>query len=249
MRTYCTTRPHWWSCIAATLILASACGAASTDEKGRRLPSDEQVVADVMPSDHNNVIEVSTVADKKGEAYLHPRDLSWYFDRGVVVRRKAHLDDLPDVVLVVGGLARYVYNGDAYEYSKFLVNYNEYDGIPKPDDDELEDLVSGRLAEVFVSRDHNVLEVSDLQLVRDERWTWHSPTSFSTPFLIHYRFRTSNTSVEERKNRFTIRFYKQAVDQPIHALMATELDSNVLGIEEFDAEQLAAMKTLRTATR
>lgn len=199
-----------------------------------------------MPRDRENVIDVSTIDGRTGKAYFHGEDLSWYFDRGVVIRRKANLADLPDTVLVVGGLARYVYNGNSYEYSRFLVSYNEYEGIPRPSDGELAEIVENRLAEVFVSREHLVVGVDGIQQVPDGRWAWHSPTSFSVPFTIHYRYRTSNTSIDEHNDVFDIRFYRKNVKSPIHALMATERERMVLGAETLDADDIDAMKTLRS---
>lgn len=235
-----------WAAAVLLFTAMSACSADATDTEGRALPDDAQVIRDVMPRDRENVLDVATVDGSSGEAYFHGEDLSWYFDRGVVVRRKANIEGLPDTVLVVGGLARYVYDGNGYQYSKFLVSYNEYEGIPRPSDKELIELVEDRLAEVFVSREHLVVAVDHVGLAEDARWTWHSPTSFSVPFSIRYRYRTSNTSIDDRDDVLDIRFYKQTIDSPIHALMATERERTVLNTETLTANDIDAMKTLRT---
>ena len=237
----------FWAFVVTLLSASvSACSPDLTDSEGRVLPDDSQIIRDVMPSDRENVIDVSTVDGRSGEAYFHGEDLSWYFDRGVVIRRKANLADLPDTVLVVGGLARYVYNGNSYEYSRFLVGYNEYEGVPRPSDGELAELVESRLAEVFVSREHLVVGVDGVQQVPDRRWTWHSPTSFSVPFAIRYRYRTSNASIDERDDIFDIRFYRESANSPIRALTATERERTVLSTATFDANDIDAMKTLRS---
>jgi len=235
-----------WMLAAALSAAVSACGASAKDPEGRLLPDDAQVIRDVTPRDREGVIDVATVDGSSGEAYFHSGDLAWYFDRGVVVRRKANIAGLPDAVLVVGGLARYVYNGNSYEYAKLLVSYNEYEGIPRPSDADLVELVENRLPEVFVGREHLVLGVDTVRLVKDRRPTWHSATSFSVPFVIRYRYRTSNTSIDDRHDVFEIRFYKQEVDSPIHALMATEHERNVLDTETLAASDIDSMKTLRT---
>lgn len=247
----CTARrvPRSFAAWTAGFVLSaamSACSADATDPEGRALPDDAQVIRDVMPRDRENILDVATVDGSSGQAYFHGDDLSWYFDRGVVVRRKANIEGLPDTILVVGGLARYVYDGNGYQYSKFLVSYNEYEGIARPSDRELTELVEDRLAEVFVSREHLVVAVDHVGLAEDARWTWHSPTSFSVPFSIRYRYRTSNTSIDERADVLDIRFYKRTIDGPIHALMATERKRTVLNTETLIANDIDAMKTLRT---
>ena len=238
--------------LTLTFILAlplTACGGAGADPEGRRLPSDEQVVADVSPRNDDDVVSVQAVDGKSGEAYLHTGDLQWYFDRGVVVRRKANLDGAPDAIVAVGGLARYVLVGDRYEFKRFLTTYNEYEGIPAPDDDDLVDYVRDHLNDVFVSRDHTIVAIDSVELGKDTPWNWHSPTSFSAPFTISYEHITNNTTVEAREDVFDIRFYRHSVESPVHALMATESERRQLGTRQHPAEAIRNMKTLRTGLR
>ena len=82
--------------MAVLSVPLSACGDAAEDNEGRLLPSDKQVISDVTPADAENVVEVDVVADKPGEAYFHPRELAWYFDRGAVIKRKTTISGTPD---------------------------------------------------------------------------------------------------------------------------------------------------------
>ncbi len=177
--------------LLALAFATTSCSGASTDSEGRTLPSDAEVIADVTPDDTENVVSVEVVPGKSGEAYLHENDLAWYFDRGVVVKRKAPLDGAPNAVVAVGGLARYVWTGSGYQYSRFLTTYNEYEGIPAPDDDELLDYVNDHLADVFQSRDHTIVEISSVKLADSPR-KWHSVTSFTVPFRISYKYIKNN---------------------------------------------------------
>lgn len=231
------------------LLQCSACGRASEDTEGRALPTDEQVIADVMPADKENVVAVEVVAGRTGEAYLHPQDLVWYFDRGVVIKRKADVAGVPDAVVVVGGLARYQLVGQRYKYRQFLTTYNEYEGIPAPTESELTEFVNEHLKQVFVSRDHNIVEISAVRLVQDTPWTWHTTTSFTAPFKIRYVQRKNNTTLERRGDVFDIRFYKKTVKGPVNTLMATEKSRIVLGQETLGASEIDRMKTLRTDFR
>lgn len=232
--------------MSTAAFISPACSSSETDQEGNRLPSDSQVVADVTPADADNVIDVRVVAGKSGESYLHSSNFVWTFDRGVVIRRKADLTEAPDAVLVVGGLARYVYTGTGYEYSKFLVSYNEYEGIDAPSPKELRKYVQSNLDKVFISREHNILAIENVELKAKSGWTWHTPMSFTAPFEIRYQQRSNNTTVEDRTDTFDIRFYRQSIDSPLHALMATETARNIIGANTHDAAAIDQMKTLRT---
>lgn len=234
------------SFLLSLALTLAACGASGSDSEGHALPSDKRVIADVTPSDSENVVDVAVVSGRSGESYLHTKDLVWYFDRGVIIKRKAGLAEAPSAVVVVGGLARYQLIGNKYQYRRFLTTYNEYEGIPAPSEYELTDYVNDHLQEVFVSRDHNIVAIEEVVLEPDAEWNWHTPISFSVPFRIQYTQRKSNTALEERTDIFDIRFYRKTLDAPIHALMATETSRLVLGDRVLAASEIDHMKTLRT---
>jgi hypothetical protein len=231
-------------------VLISGCGEidANTDDgDASAFPSDDQVIQDATPKNRKGLIGVEVVEGKHGESYLHPRDLVRYWDRGVVIKRQAKVHGAPDAVVLVGGLARYQKVGDQYKYVRFLTTYNSYEGIPQPNKDDLQRFVEDNLNEVFVSREDTITEISKIELDEERPWKWHTPNSFSVPFVIRYKEIASNTRVDERQDQMAIRFYRDSLDKPIHALMATEEDRQILASEEFSAEEISGMKTLRTA--
>lgn len=230
--------------IGISLPLA-ACSRQATDAEGRRLPDDDRVIADVMPTDTENVIGVATTNDGAGEAYLHAKDLAWYFDRGVVVKRKARLPDEPNAVVVVGGLARYVWTGDRYEYLKFLPTHNEYEGIPAPDDKELADFIRDHIDQVFAAREHTIVDIDSVEL-EDQPWEWHSPTSFTVPFRIRYEYIKNDTTLESRDDVFAVRLYRESMNGPLANLLATETSRTILGERQRTASEIRSMPTLRS---
>lgn len=234
--------------LLATLLVMLGTGCSSSEGgSSSAFPSDEQVIQDATPKNRKGLIDVQVVEGKQGEAYLHPKNLVWYWDRGIVIKREAKVDGAPDAVVVIGGLARYQKMGDHYKYAKFLTTYNSYEGIPEPDTDELVRYVKDNLKEVFVSRDHNITEISRIELNEGQPWDWHTPNSFSVPFTFRYKEIASNTRIDEREDLIAVRFYRNALDAPIHALMATEEDRTILGSETYSEDEVRAMKTLRTA--
>ncbi len=232
--------------LAAVLPLHAACSGAGSDPEGHALPSDRQVVRDVTPPDRDNVVKVEVVPGSDGEAYLHSSDLVWYFDRGVVVKRKANLAEAPDAVLVVGGLARYQLFDGEYRFQRFLTTYNEYEGIDAPSGRDLRVFVEDNLHQIFIGREHNVMEVDEVSLDTKTPQVWHTPLSFTAVFRIRYTLRTSNTTLEKRLDDFDVRFYRNSVEEPPGSLMATERSRTVVGTETRSATEIDAMKSLRT---
>ena len=229
--------------VAALCAGTGACG--DGEAAAGALPSDNQVITDVTPNNQDGLIDVSVTKGKRGEPYLHRNDLNWYWDRGVVIRRRANLEGAPDAVVAIGGLARYVLVGDRYQYSTFLTTYNEYEGIPAPGEAELIEFVEDNLSKVFVSRDHTITDVSSVSIADDVPWTWHSANSFSVPFFIAYKHKNSYTTLQARHALFDIRFYRDDIASPVNNLVATEKSRDVLGVEQFTADALDSMRTLR----
>jgi hypothetical protein len=227
------------------LVCAAACG--DGEAASGALPGDKQVVADVTPEDKDGLLDVSVTDGRRGEAYFHRGDMNWYWDRGVVIKRRAVLDGAPDAVVVIGGLARYVLTGDRYKYYKFLSTYNEYEGIPAPEDGELTKFVERNLGKVFAGRDHTITEVSSVDIAGEGKWIWHSATSFTVPFTIAYKYKNSYTTIESRRDLFDVRFYREGIDSAVNNLLATEKGRELLGTERFAPEQLDSIETLRGA--
>lgn len=230
--------------------LGASCGSSDGSPDGAStsaFPSDEQVMRDVMPKNKKGLIDVKVTQGKKGEAYLDTKGLVWYWDRGVVVRREANITGTPDAVVVIGGLARYQKMGDQYKFAKFLTTYNSYEGIKEPESEFLVQYVKDNLKQVFVSRDHSITQISAVKINEDQPWEWHTPNSFSVPFIFNYKQIASNTRIDEREDLVAVRFYRNSIDAPIHALMATEKDRQLLGSETFSEDEIRAMKTLKTA--
>lgn len=226
-------------------LIFGGCGGTEAGAAGG-IPSDRQVVDDVTPENDDAVIDVAVTPGKSGEAYFHEIERNWYWDRGVLVKRKADIDGAPDAVVVVGGLARYLLVGNRYEYQKFLTTYNSYEGIPAPDEDDLADIVRDNLRKVFQSRDHTVVGIDLVEPERDGAWIWHNALSFSAPFRIRYDYIRSDTTVEKRDDVFDIRFYRAAIDGPVDNLLATERSRKQLEVKQYSASEVASMKTLRS---
>ena len=136
--------------------------------------------------------------------------------------------------------------GNRYEYQTFLTTYNEYEGIPAPDDDDLVDYVRQHVADVFAAREHRIVGISAIDIAVDASWTWHSATSFSVPFDIQYRQIKNNTEVEIRQDTFDIRFYRDSISDPLKGILATETSREQLAVEKYSPDQIRSMRTLRT---
>ena len=106
------------------------------------VPSDEQLL-EFMKTRMNGAISVELSDAGSGEIVWSGRDLTWYYQRGYVVKRPAQIEGFDDAVLEVGGLSLWVYDGSGWRFQKDLVTWNTYEGIPDPDTDDLLELVQG----------------------------------------------------------------------------------------------------------
>lgn len=231
--------------LAGTLAAFASCSSEGDTDAPGSLPSDRQVIKDVTPKNKQGLIDVYTTRGKSGEAYLHPKELAWYFDRGVVIEREAGVPEAPDAVVIISGLARYVWTGNDYRYHKFLVTDNGYKNVPTPDDDDILTFVKSNLNKVFNSRDHKITSIESLDISKDAPRTWHTVNSFTVPFDVRYKYINSNTTVEEREAVMEIRLYRDNVESAMSNLMATEAKYKQLGVETFTQAEIKAMKTLR----
>ncbi len=230
--------------LVSAAMAASGCGGDDAAAPGG-LPSDKQVVADVTPKNDADVLDVSVTKKGRGEPYLHKNDLNWYWDRGVVVRRKAAVAGAPDAVVAVGGLARYVLVGEEYRYHRFLTTYNEYEGIPAPKTKALTQFVHANLGKVFEGREHRIVGIESVAPQDDASWVWHTATSFTVPFVARYDYVSNDTTVETRLDVIDIRFYRDTVERPVTNLLATERSRETVSQRELGAERIRALKTLR----
>ena len=206
-------------------------------------PTDSQVISD-LNLNKEGLIDAYCVKGKTGHQYWHTSDKTWYWERGVVIKRKAGISGAPDAVVIISGLARYHTDGNKYSYYKFLTSDNQYEGIPAPSGSDLVAFVKRELQNVFIGRAHNIMEVSSVELIQDAPWEWHNAGSFTAKFLITYKMLISYTEVAQRVGQYDIRFYRENIDSPIHSLMSTETSYEVKEVKKYTNTEISQMKSL-----
>ncbi len=206
-------------------------------------PSDEQVITDAIKN-KNGLIEAYCTTEGSGELFWHSGDNAWYWDRGVVVKRKTTISGVPDAVVVVKGLARYNVNGATYSYKKFLTTSNEYEGISTPSNDEIISYVNANLKKVFSGREHSVKEVSSVTINPETGWTWHEATRFSVKFDIAYKEVVSYTEVADKTGTFDIMFYRKDVSSPVNNLLSVETTYKELSRKKYSEKEIKSMKSI-----
>jgi len=206
-------------------------------------PSDEQVIEDAIKN-KNGLIEAYCTSEGSGELFWHSGDNAWYWDRGVVVKRKTTITGVPDAVVVVKGLARYNVNGGTYSYKKFLTTSNEYEGIPTPTNDEIINFVNSNLKKVFSGREHSITEVSSVTINPETGWVWHEATRFSVKFDFAYKEVVSYTEVADKTGTFDIMFYRKDVSSPVNNLLSVETTYKELSRKKYSEKEIKGMKSL-----
>ncbi len=208
-------------------------------------PSDKRVITD-MNSNKDGLIDMYCVKGKSGEEYWSAANRTWYWDRSVTVKRKANIKGAPNAVVIIRGLARYKTdgNGKVYNYYKFLVTDNSYEGIPAPSKKEIEKLVRQNAQKVFEGRVHNIKEIKSIEIDDDTPWVWHNQNSFTAKFEIKYREVASYTEIADCVGKFEIRFYRQAMEQPVNNLLASEGGRKETKRTVYTADQINRMGSI-----
>lgn len=206
-------------------------------------PSDEQVITDAVKN-KNGLVEAYCTSEGNGELFWHPGDNAWYWDRGVVIKRKTTISGVPDAVVVVKGLARYNVFGGTYSYKKFLTTSNEYEGIPTPSNEEIVSYINSNLKKVFYGREHSITDVSSVSINTETGWTWHEATRFSVKFDITYKEVVSYTEVADKQGVFDIMLYRKDINSPVHNLLSVETTYNETGRKKYSEKEIKKMKSL-----
>lgn len=209
-----------------------------------QFPSDEEVAARFK---RPGVLEVRFPRKTRGEKRWDANSGGWYWQRGLVVVRKAGIPEFPNATVEVGGVARYFITGDKVSYNKFLVMWNEYKGIPAPSREEMVAMLKKRLKAVVGSWRWNkmVSEVSDFALAKEPRIEWHTPKSFSVNCFFRSEEIVSYTEVAKKDLTVRVRFYRDAIDKPWKDnVVTTKVSETETGKVKYSAAEVRAMDTL-----
>lgn len=176
------------------------------------VPSDEQLL-EFMKTRMNGAISVELSDAGSGEIVWSGRDLTWYYQRGYVVKRPAQIEGFDDAVLEVGGLSLWVYDGSGWRFQKDLVTWNTYEGIPDPDADDLLELVQGSPL--------NYMPVNlggkpdNFRMADKPNFEWHNAKSVSFNYVIDApQIDWPGQKLNQATLTLRTRVYRDDVDSP-----------------------------------
>lgn len=209
-----------------------------------QFPTDAQVAAQLK---NPGVLEIRFPRKTRGEKRWDSNSGGWYWQRGVVIVRKAGIPQYPDATVEIGGLARYFITGEKVSYNKFLVTWNEYKGIPAPSRKEMLAMLQKRLKAVVGSYRWNkmVAEVADFAIADEPRIEWHTPKSFSVNCFFRSEEIVSYTEVAKMDVTMRVRFYRDAIDKPWKDnVVSSKVTEKETSKKKFSAAEVRAMDTL-----
>lgn len=176
------------------------------------VPSDEQLL-EFMKTRMNGAISVELSDAGSGEIVWSGRDLTWYYQRGYVVKRPAQIEGFDDAVLEVGGLSLWVYDGSGWRFQKDLVTWNTYEGISDPDADDLLELVQGSPL--------NYMPVNlggkpdNFRMADKPNFEWHNAKSVSFNYVIDApQIDWPGQKLNQATLTLRTRVYRDDVDSP-----------------------------------
>lgn len=135
---------------------------------------------------------------------------NWEYVRGVEVKRKS---EYPGINLIVRGDVVYQYMGvGKYSYWKFRVVSNEYEGLPNPTANEIENFLSKDWGKFFGYYFAKITKLHQSPvLANDPAWTWHNPKSVEFKMKTKFDHIISNTEVETLETIWNVRFYRDDI--------------------------------------
>jgi len=165
----------------------------------------------------------------------------------VVVKRDANLAQFPQAKLLVTGFVRYEITGGKYVYREFKVAENEYEGIPRPSDEEAVRIVKQHLAD-FLRGPFNSMVNTDkikLEFARpdEQKWVWHSPESVEFRVRVSYDTIVSATEVASIQSVWDARLYRDKVDQPWQRITGSERTRTEVSRRKYTAKQIRDLPT------
>jgi len=204
------------------------------------IPSDDEVLAE-MRRRIQGALSVELSDAGNGEVVWSGRDLTWYYQRGYVIKRPANLDGFADAVLEVGGLSLWVYDGSGWRYQRDLVTWNTYEGIDEPDRDDLIALLAGAAINYMPLSLAGAPE--NLRIADSPNFEWHSGTSVSFNYLVDAA-QVDWPSKELRQSTLTLRtrVYRDTVDAPWRDPLGPEqVAVEVHSVEKMTDDELRAL--------
>lgn len=232
-------------------MLLGACGDAvevqpASDPKATPAPTTAGVPTDAelleaMRARMQGAISVALSDAGRGEIVWSGRDLTWYYQRGYIVKRPAQLQGFDDAVLEVGGLSLYVYDGSGWRYQRDLVTWNRYEGIPEPDADALIELVGAAPL--------NYMPVNlsgppqNLRIAEPPNYEWHNATSLSFNYVVDgAQIDWPGQSLNQVTLTLRTRVYRDSVDADWRdPITPNEVEAQIHAREPKTAAELGAL--------
>jgi hypothetical protein len=189
---------------------------AADDPKAPPAPSaagipDDATVLREMQDRITGETSIELSKDGAGEIVWSGRDLTWYYQRGYIVRRPANIAGFDDATLEVGGLSLWVYDGNGWRHQRDLVTWNTYEGIPDPDTDGLVALLQGARVNYMPAGLGG--PPANFRIADPPKFEWHDAKSVSFNYVAdapHIDWPTQ--SLRQATLTLRTRIYRDSVD-------------------------------------
>lgn len=199
-------------------------------------PSDEQIKKDLIKPGKT----VSVTLARPGERRWNSVRSKYEWTRGFTAKVKT---DMPDVYVIVKGIAVYDIIGARFVFTKQTVISNQYEGIPNPTQAEVFALIKQLGWPVLMSGIYQSVagEVESIKLADEPGWEWHTPNSVSLSLELVYHYVVSYTDVEKQKVIYRVRLYRDAIKDPWKNLLTTERKETTLDRKTYTQKQIQQM--------
>ncbi|MEZ6096767.1 MAG: hypothetical protein R3C03_21505 [Pirellulaceae bacterium] len=230
---------------------ATSESSASSTEKvdPYAVPTDKQVIQDVT-GEGKDIISV-VPSTKNGKKSWSPTFSQYFWERGLTIKKKVtRFGDANDIVCNIGGFARYEITDGRYNYREFKTLWVEYEGFPRPTDDEILAFAKENMEGFLRGHAARIVHPDDVKIqmapADEQKYTWHNPNSMSVNLVVECDKIRSNTTLASVRQLFEIRMYRDSPDGKWLRLIGStdSTKETELSTQELPAEEIREMETL-----
>jgi|GEM_PF-2660065 len=206
-------------------------------------PTDKDIIKQIS---RPNMSEIKL--SKTGGSYS-TYNLQHWWTRGVTYKINAGLKEFPDAKIKIGAEARYRIVGENYDFDKLKTVWNEYEGIPMPQDSEILNILKNDIVSFvqpynwnqMISKPEGPILSSDPAIRKTQ---WHSANSFSIHVQAKFSVISSYTEVQDKWTDFTVRFYRDDIKQPWKPhFISSKTKEKILATHKYSTDEINAMPT------
>ncbi len=184
-------------------------------------PSAAKVQADIKSNFGPKCISVTVTGGGTTSVDYINGGYAKFYRVPVTVKSKT---ELPGVVIVDKGNAKYNMAGAAYSFKEYASGTTEYSGLPYPDTAAIRSLIYSLPSYGITGPEEQILDVHSISFLSNPAPIWHSLLSVTIASDMVYSIKRNMNTVEKIKEPYGLRLYRKTITDPWYNVAWTTPD-------------------------